>query len=78
MSTYLATFHTHYGAMAFQKHCKARGIPARMLPVPRELSSSCGVCVRFEADALPDAAHHEDMEARYRVAADGRYEAIGG
>ena len=70
---YLATFYTHYGAMRFQKQCKKDGIPAKMMPVPRELSSSCGVCVRLEAVVPPRPAEHEDMECCYMVAPDGGF-----
>jgi hypothetical protein len=62
---FLATFYTHYGATRFHKFCKYKGMPAKMSPVPRELSASCGVCVRFEADSAPDSADHEDMERCY-------------
>jgi hypothetical protein len=72
-NNYLATFYTHYGAMRFSKHCKAESIPAKMAPVPRELSSSCGVCVRFEAARAPNIAKHEDMENCYMVTQDGAY-----
>ena len=70
---YLATFYTHYGAMRFYKHCQKQGITAKMMPVPRTLSASCGVCVRVWADASPEPAEHEDMECIYAVMADGTY-----
>jgi hypothetical protein len=70
---YLATFHTHYGAIRFHRLWEKDGLPAKMMPVPRELSSSCGVCVRFAAACPPLAAEHEDMERWYAVAADGAY-----
>ena len=70
---YLATFYTHYGAMRFYKHCLSKGLAARMAPVPRELSASCGVCVRFADAAMPSPAEHEDMERCYMEAADGAY-----
>ena len=44
-----------------------------MSPVPRELSASCGVCVRFEADSAPITAEHEDMERCYAIADNGAY-----
>ena len=44
-----------------------------MLPVPRELSASCGVCVRFETQNSPAADEHEDMENCYFVAENGTY-----
>ena len=75
---YLATFHTHYGAMCFQKHCKKNAIPSRMMPVPRELSASCGVCVRFEADCAPQVQTHEDMETCYTIGTGDVYRQIEG
>ena len=68
---YLATFYTHYGAMRFHKYCQKDGLPAKMAPVPRELSASCGVCVRFESDHVPRKKDHEDMERCYAVSPDG-------
>jgi len=35
-------------AMRIEKALKAEGIPCRMVPVPRALSSDCGVCVRVD------------------------------
>ena len=49
---YIATFFSHYGAMHCKKLCEKTGIPAKMMPVPRMLSSSCGTCVRMEAENL--------------------------
>lgn len=46
---YIATFFTHYGAMTFTKKLCGSGFDAKMMPVPRQLSSSCGTGVRFEA-----------------------------
>ena len=43
----IATFYSHFGAICFQKLCEAHRIPARLMPVPRTLSSSCGTCVRY-------------------------------
>jgi len=70
---YLATFYTHYGAMLFYKHCVKEGLSAKMAPVPRELSASCGVCVRFEAASAPKSAEHEDMECCYIMASSSAY-----
>ncbi|MGN0976078.1 MAG: DUF3343 domain-containing protein [Gemmiger sp.] len=55
--TCIATFYSHFGAIRFRQQCSGRGVPARAMPVPRDLSSSCGTCVRFEGDCpaeLPD------------------------
>lgn len=44
--TFLVTFHTHFDANVFLKKTKTLG-KAKMKPVPRKLSSSCGTCVEF-------------------------------
>ncbi|MCL1809734.1 MAG: DUF3343 domain-containing protein [Clostridiales bacterium] len=74
----LATFYTHYGAMRFHKRCAKEGMLSKMAPVPRVLSASCGVCVRFEAACAPNAEEHEDMERCYTVAASGAYAPVEG
>ena len=47
---YIATFYSHFGAVRFKKECKKENISAEAMPVPRDLSSSCGTCVKFETD----------------------------
>ena len=52
--TYIATFHTHFAAVSFARELKATPeMKPQFMPVPRKLSSSCGTCVRYEADAVP-------------------------
>lgn len=48
---FIATFHSHYGAIAFKKALGKEGFFVMLGPVPRYLSSSCGTCARFEAGA---------------------------
>ena len=56
--TYFATFFSHFGATRYKQLCDGAGIPCRVMPVPRDLSSSCGTCVRYEGDC-PDAPPEE-------------------
>ena len=65
MKEYIATFHTHLSAMMTCRTLTGFGIQARMMPVPRKLSSSCGTCVRYLADAPHLDAMDEDVEAVY-------------
>ena len=51
MGDYIATFFSHFGAMSFKKKCEKEGYPATIMPVPRNLSSSCGTCVKFTGEA---------------------------
>ena len=72
MEQYLATFHTHLSAMLTCQALQAAGAQARMMPVPRALSSSCGTCVRYAADGDCRALLDRDWEALYTEEA-GRY-----
>lgn len=46
-------FHSVSGALLAEKILKKRGIIYKTIPVPRHLSSDCGVCVRFFSDDEP-------------------------
>lgn len=61
MNTYIATFFAHFGAIRFRKQLQERGLEGTLMPVPRKVSSSCGTCVRFSADVLPEF-HSDDVE----------------
>ena len=69
MNEYVATFHTHLSAMLTFQALKSAGCRAKMQPVPRALSSSCGTCVRFQAESDCRVLLDRDAEALY--AADG-------
>jgi len=65
MREYIATFHTHLSALLTSRTLAGQGIQARMMPVPRKLSASCGTCVWYRADAPCLDAMDEDVEAVY-------------
>jgi len=59
------TFHTTTAAMAMEKACNARSLPGRLIPVPREITSGCGMawCAPPESrEALEQAACSEGIE----------------
>ena len=58
----IATFFSHFGAMRCKKQCDETGITAKMMPVPRSLSSSCGTCVRIETEDPDSLPRTEEME----------------
>lgn len=39
----IITFHTTADAMGMEKACKEAGAPGRLIPVPRAISSGCGL-----------------------------------
>ena len=50
MERYVATFHTHLAAMRTCAALKKDGLEAKLAPVPRRLSSSCGTCVFYQGE----------------------------
>jgi hypothetical protein len=48
MNTHIATFHSHFGALSYFKALTKQGVSAKLMPVPRKVSSSCGTCVYYE------------------------------
>lgn len=70
MNQYIATFFTHFGAVRFARMLKEKGMDCKTMPVPRKVSSSCGSCVRFTAEA--EAPYRtEDVEGIYLAQGDG-------
>ena len=67
MSRYIATFHTHLSALLTCQRLTAAGVRARMMPVPRKLSASCGTCVRYCAPDASLEAMDEDVEGVYEL-----------
>ena len=50
----LATFKTTSAALMFERTCRGAGINARIAPVPRKLSSSCGLACEFPCGLRQD------------------------
>lgn len=67
MREFVATFHTHLSAMLSFQTLQNADCKAKMQPVPRALSSSCGTCVRFSAQTDCRDLLDTDAEALYTV-----------
>ncbi len=39
----IVAFFTTHDAMAFEEYCLARGVPGRLIPLPRMISAGCGL-----------------------------------
>ena len=61
------TFHTTAAAIAMEKLCRAKGLPGRLIPVPRELTADCGMSWRAEV---------QDRAALAALTADGTLQSI--
>ena len=75
MNEYLAIFYTHFAAICTARSLEQSGVSARLLPVPRQVSASCGTCVRYAAGDPCMERMAKDTECVYRVT-DGGYEVI--
>ena len=67
MEQFVATFHTHLAALRSCGALKRAGIAgARLAPVPRRLSSSCGTCALYQGRDPMLSCMDGDVEAVYR------------
>lgn len=62
---YLALFHTTHGSIKFKKKLIKNGKEVEVLPVPRKLSSGCGVAVKFFSDGEVSDLLDESVEKLY-------------
>ena len=74
---YVATFHSVSQALRFEKLLLSQGVTIKLIPVPRVLSSSCGIAARFGEDVFPkitDLAHNgpAELEGVYRFTHHGK------
>ena len=63
-NTYIATFFSHFGAIRFKKIYEKEFLEMIIMPVPRDLSSSCGTCVKFKKEYLccDNLKHNDEIE----------------
>jgi len=61
----IATFDTTHMALFFEKTRRSLGIKVKIIPVPRELSSSCGLACSYpceDEERIKDIAAEKDIE----------------
>lgn len=73
---YIVLFFTQYGAIHYARLLKKEGIDSVTKPVPRTLSSSCGICVETVMSQDITDFITEDIERIYRVSADGTFDKL--
>lgn len=69
---YILTFYSTSGAIAVERFCKENATPGRLLPVPREISASCGLCWAVPAEQKEalrsvETEFAEDIEGRWQL-----------
>lgn len=68
---YLATFFTHSGAIKYKRFLEKHGYLVSLLPVPRRVSSNCGIAARFKCNINIKTIISEDIEQLYTVTESG-------
>lgn len=68
---YIATFYTHAAALMTSRTLVKNGVDAKLGPVPRALSSSCGTCVMYVSDDPHLSDLDRDVECLYTVTGSG-------
>lgn len=63
---YTIVFFTHSGAIKFDRHLKSLGIACELMPVPRKLSSNCGIGARIEYAGNLEEILSEDIEKIFK------------
>ena len=63
---YTFVFFTHAGALQFKKKCSKNSIVCTLMPVPRKLSSNCGIGAQIEAEGKIDFLMDEEVEKVYK------------
>ena len=71
----LATFHSTHLALKFERTLNSENIEIKIIPVPREISASCGLAGRF---LKSDYERITEMLDKYKLEYDLIYEYIEG
>lgn len=65
MKEYMFLFYTHSGAIKFSRKAKKSPFACELMPVPRQLSSNCGVGAKIEFDGDLQLLIDEEIEKIY-------------
>ncbi len=65
MQEYVVLFYTHSGAIKFERKAKKKGFPCELMPVPRKLSSNCGVSAKIQFSDDVQELEDEEIEKIY-------------
>ena len=65
--TYLALFFTYTGAIKYEKFLKSKGYSCELMPVPRKLTSNCGIGAKFNYEEDISSIISEDIEKLFKV-----------
>lgn len=73
---YTIVFFTHSGAIRFEKKMNKMGVKCSLQPVPRRLSSSCGICAKINYEGKTNNLIETDIQSIYKDISRNEYELI--
>lgn len=73
---YTVVFFTHSGAIKFEKRMNKLRIPCSLQPVPRKISSSCGICAKICFSGSTDDLLEDEIQSLYRNISKNQYELV--
>lgn len=73
---YTIVFHTQSGALKFDSKMRKLKIPCSLQPVPRKLSSSCGICAKLTYGENPKSLIEPEIERIYKDISTNQYELL--
>lgn len=73
---YTIVFHTQSGAIKFDNKMRKLSIPCSLQPVPRRLSSSCGICAKLVYGENPETLMEPEIQRIYKDCSNNRYELL--
>ncbi|RKD21612.1 Protein of unknown function [Caminicella sporogenes DSM 14501] len=76
MKEYIALFYTHSGAIKFNRFCNQNHLECELMPVPRKLSSNCGICAKFKYDKNIENLINDDIEKIYECKSSREYSLV--
>ena len=76
MIEYVAVFFTHSGAIKYDKFLREGNISSDLMPVPRKLSSNCGIGVKFSYDGDVSTLLSDDIEKLFKSVSPKEYSLV--
>lgn len=73
---YTVIFHTQSGALKFDSKMNKLKIYCSLQPVPRKLSSSCGICAKINYNENPHNLLEPEIESIYKDISANNYELL--
>ena len=70
---FILTFYSTSGAIAVERYCRANDVPGRLLPVPREISASCGMAWAVPAE---ERERLDGVREEFAEEIEGAYELV--